>query len=65
MGTEWSRQTCDAAGHWSACIADQPLQGCKGGYDTNCCIKLGYCCQDGTNGPFKDGANGACTAIKC
>jgi len=71
-GAEWSQSTCDATGHWPACVpATIPPaangQGCaQNDYAPEmCCGPAMICCQDNPDGPFLDFGSGACAAVSC
>lgn len=44
----WGEQVCNDAGDgWSSCSESSPPAGCGGyGYDQDCCMDAGACCQD-------------------
>ena len=66
----WGEQTCNALGNsWGDCYESSPPPGCSGfGYDQDCCMEDGQCCQDWVDwdgdGDWDDSV-GNCDDIVC
>jgi hypothetical protein len=61
----WGLQTCGPSGEWGACTEVPPPSGCEGpfgfptGYDVDCCVSMGFCCQSYPN----DMSIGNCSGV--
>jgi hypothetical protein len=43
----WGRQQCRPDGRWGTCEETTRPPSCTGYYyDTDCCVRLGFCCQN-------------------